>query len=241
VDEERRILIVDGPEGELQALALDLIAQDHSVHYANDLAEAQLLATEERGRIAVVLLASSISLAKPAELAKRLCVAPVLLVPMGPRPSDKVLGNYYKEGLRWHLYGKPEKESIRFVLSSVLSENDPLELRFYLRVPARIDGSLSVGDHKGDVRLNDVSLGGACVLGNVVGAEGETGLLDFAISDLELSLPVRIAWCVEGSGDGVRVAGLAFTEIVPEAGDAIDGFINGVVAPYRIGQRKTSG
>lgn len=238
MDDERRILILDGTSGELQSLAMDLLAQDHSVHYVNDLAEAQLLASEERGRIAVVLLGSEIALAKPAELARRLHVPPIALVPLGPRPSDKVLSGLHREGLRWHLFGKPEKESIRFVLSSVLSENDPLELRFYLRVPARIEGKLAVGPMKGDVRLNDVSLGGACILGVVPGDEGDAGVLDFTIGEADLSLPVRVAWRVDGPGDGVHVAGLAFTEVVPEAGDAIDAFINGVVAPYRIGKRK---
>lgn len=238
MEDERRILIIDGADGELQPLALELLAQERALHYANDLAEAELLAAEESGLLGAVLLSASISLAQPEELARRLGVPAALLVPMGPRPSDRLLKTYYRAGLRWHLFGKPETSSIRFVLSSVLSEQDPFELRFYLRVPANIDGTLFIGDRKGDVRVNDVSLGGACVLGEVVGEEGESGVLDFVIGELDLSLPVRIAWSVEGPGDGVKVAGLAFTEIVPAAGDAIDGFINSVISPYRIGRQR---
>lgn len=238
VNDERRILILDGPEGELQQLALDLLALDYSVHYANDEAEAQLLAAEEREHIAIVLIAEPAPLVQPAELARLLCVEPALLVPMGPRPPDKVLAGYQKAGLRWHLYGKPEIDSIRFVIASVLSEHDPMDLRFYLRVPAKINGCLQAGKKKGDVRINDVSLGGACILGDIVAGEGDSATLDFTIGELDLSLPVRIVWCVEGAGDGVEVAGLAFTELVPEAGDAIDGLVNSVILPYRIGQRQ---
>lgn len=238
VDDERRILIIDGPEGALQQLAMDLLSHSHSVHYANDLAEAQLLAREEQGQIAIVLLSPSISLSDPAALAGRLAVSPLKLVPTGPRPDGKVLGRLYKSGMRWQLYDDPDFKSIRFVISTVLSEHDPTELRFYLRVPVEIDAVLRIGDGKGDVRINDVSLGGACILGDVVGAEGEAGQLDFELNDAPLSLPVRLAWSVDGPGDGVQVAGLAFTELLPETGDAIDDLVTSIVSPYRIGRRK---
>lgn len=44
VEIERRVLIFDSPNGELQHLALDLIGRDFDVHYANDIDEAQMLA-----------------------------------------------------------------------------------------------------------------------------------------------------------------------------------------------------
>ncbi len=234
MDYERRILIVDGAEGELQRLAVELMRRDYGVHYVNDLAEAQLLAQEERGQIRAVLIATSVGLGGVQDLARRLVVAPAAIIPMGERPDDEVVADLSRQGVRWQLWGAAADEAIRFVLASVLSEQDPFELRFYLRVPTHLTGSLEVGEEKGDVALRDISVGGACLLGRIVGAEGDTGRLRFSIGKRPLDLPVRIAWCADDSGDGVGVAGVAFSEVDPETGQAIDELVDGVVGKHRL-------
>ena len=73
---DRRILIFDGAEGELQQLALELIGREFEVHYANDIDEAQMLAREAKGRINAVLFSASDALPPVRDMAARFGVSP---------------------------------------------------------------------------------------------------------------------------------------------------------------------
>ena len=152
MDYERRILVVDGPKGKLQSLVLELLARDYSIHYANDIGEAQLLAGEERDLIGAVLLSSEIESTEIPDLARRFGIASRCFGARGYRPSNIVIDELQRQGVRWHLWDDPSDQAIRFVLSSVLSERDPFELRFYPRVPLDIPGELRIGNAKADVR-----------------------------------------------------------------------------------------
>ena len=57
---DRGVLVLDGAEGELQLLAIDLVNREYSVHYANDVFEAPLLAKDEREVLGAVLPSSSV-------------------------------------------------------------------------------------------------------------------------------------------------------------------------------------
>ena len=231
---DRRILILDGSRGELQRLALDLLGRNFSVHYANDPAEAQLLAQEAQGQIGAVLVAPSVELDQIPDMTRRLSVQPSALIPMGARPAEREIAALAFHGVRWHLWDDPSDEMIRFVLSNVMSQHDPMELRFHPRVPSRVAATLEIEDQKGDVTIRDLSLGGACLLGQVVGEVDARGQLAFALEDAELRLPVCIAWCVEATGDAIGVAGIAFTEVGSDEGEALDRFVRSVITAQRI-------
>jgi hypothetical protein len=234
VEYDRRVLIIDGEDGALQQLAIELMGRNFAVHYANDPAEALLLAQEARGQIGAVLFVSSPALGRIPDMARRLSVAPASLIPIGDRPEPREIAAMAFHGVRWHLWDDPSNETIRFVLTSVLSEQDPMELRFDLRVPTRVPASLEIDDLKGEVTIRDLSPGGACLLGQIVGDVGARGRLCFTLGDTPLELPLRVAWRVEGASDDVGVGGIAFTEVDPEAGAALDEHIESVLTRQHV-------
>ena len=231
---DRRILIFDGSEGELQRLALDLIGREFEVHYANDIDEAQMLAYEAKGRINAVLFSSSLELERVPDMARRFNVSPAALISIGPRPADRVIAALAFHGVRWHLWDDPPDESIRFVISSVLFEQDPLEIRYHRRVPTNLPARIEVDGTKCDTTIRDISLGGACLLGGVAGQEGAEGVLSFSVDGNDITLPMRIVWAVGEVGDPMAVAGLSFLEVEPAAGDAIDSLLESVISRHRI-------
>lgn len=231
---DRRILIFDGPEGELQQLALELIGREFEVHYANDIDEAHMLAHETKGRINAVLFAASDTLPPIRDMAARFGVSPAALIPTGRRPTERVIAALFFHGVRWHLWDNPPDESIRLVISSVLFEQDPLEIRFHRRVPTSIPAQVEINGAKSDSTIRDISLGGACLLGGVLGSEGDEGLLRFSTAEDEISLPIRFAWAVGDENDGSSVAGVTFVEVSPDAGHVIDGLLEAVIARHRI-------
>ena len=231
---ERRILLFDSPEGELQHLALDLIGRDFDVHYANDIDEAQMLAREAKGRINAVLFASSIELERIPDMAKRFGVSTAALVSIGPRPPEKVVAALAHHGVRWHLWNDASDESIRFVLSNVLFEQDDLEIRFHRRVPVHHPAQLEIDGTKGDLMIRDLSLGGACLMGDFLGVEGSRGTLHFSNGNDPIDMPVTIAWVAGEAGDDLRVAGVTFLEVTLPAGEAIDEMMESFVSKHRI-------
>lgn len=234
VETDRRILIFDGPEGELQQLALDLIGRAFEVHYANDIDEAQILAGETKGRINAVLFSAGTELERVPDMARRFGVSPAALIPIGPRPPDRVIAALFFHGVRWHLWDDPPDESICLVISSVLFEQDSLEIRYHSRVPTSISARVEIGETKSDSTIRDISLGGACLLGGVIGNEGDRGTLCFSSGGHEIELPIQIAWAVGDAKDGLNVAGVTFLEVSPAAGDVIDGLLEAVIARHRI-------
>jgi hypothetical protein len=234
VEVEHHVLVFDSPDGELQRLALDLIGRDFDVHYANDVDEAQMLARDETGRINAVLFASSIELEHIPDMAKRFGVATSSLVSIGPRPPEEVVAALAHHGVRWHLWDGPSDESIRFVLSNVLFEQDDLEIRFHRRVPVSHPAQLEVDDTKGDLMIRDLSRGGACLMGDFLGVVGTQGTLHFSIDNDPIDLPITIAWAAGEPGDDLRVAGVTFLEVSPSAGAAIDAMMDSFMSKHRI-------
>lgn len=234
VEIDRRILVFDRPEGELKQLALDLIGRDFEVHYANDIDEAQILARETKGRINAVVLSTDAGIERIADIAQRFGVSPAALIPIGPRPADRVVAALHFHGVRWQLWDDPPDESIRFVISRVLFEQDPFEIRYHSRVPTSLAARLEVNGVKCDTSIRDISLGGACLLGGVVGNEGDQGSLDFSCGDDEISLPVRIAWTIGDAADALNVSGVSFLEVTPDAGEVLDRLLESVFARRRI-------
>jgi hypothetical protein len=234
VEVDHRVLIFDGPDGELQQLALDLIGREFEVHYANDPDEAQMLARETGGRINAVVFAPHSPDAVVPDLARRFGVSPAALIPTGPRPDAATVEALLQQGVRWHLWDEPTDESIRFVISSVLFEQDPLEIRYHTRVPTRVEAFVELGERKAGVSIRDISLGGACLVGPVLGAQNAEGTLHFAHRREEFSLPFRIAWCVDVDDDALGVCGVSFLETTPGAVHAINTLVEAVIARHKI-------
>jgi len=234
VDYDRRVLVLDAPDGALQKLALQLMGHGLSLHYVNDVDEAQLLAQQERGHIGAVLLGPCFTAADVQPLQGRLGVAAGSLIATGPRPCAEEEAHLAAEGLRWHLWGDPGDDTIRFVLYTVLSEQDPLEIRFHMRVPTRLPAVFEGECEKGDVEIRDVSLGGACLMGSITGQLEDPGILRFSVGDDALELACRLAWGTGEGGDAVSVVGVSFSELDPDSERVLGTLVQSVVASQRI-------
>ena len=234
MDIERRILLLDSPAGELQRLALDLMGSEFGVHYANDIDEAQLMARDAGGKIVAVLFSTAIELERVSSMAARFGVKPSGLVPVGPKPAKRVVAALAFHGVRWHLWDQPSNEAIRFVLSSVLFERDPFELRYHLRVPTTLPAKLDLQGRKSDATIRDIGLGGVCLLGGDLGEIGETGSVSFEVDGRAVTLGCRVAWKAGAGADAVRIGGVQFLEVDPESGEAIDTIRKGFIARQRI-------
>ncbi|MBK7951095.1 MAG: PilZ domain-containing protein [Deltaproteobacteria bacterium] len=230
---ERRILILDSPAGELQRLALDLMGSEFGVHYANDLSEAQLMARDAGGKITAVLFSTAIPLERVSAMAARFGVKPSGLVPVGARPANRVIAALAFHGVRWHLWDTPSDAAIRFVLSSVLFERDPFELRYHLRVPTSLPARTLFGERKSEATIRDIGLGGLCLLGADLGEIGDVGSVSFEVEGRPIILDCRVAWKIGDPGP-TSVGGVAFVEVDPESGEAIDSIRKSFIARQRI-------
>ena len=234
MEPDRRILIVDSPGGELQQLAMELLGRDFEVHYASDADEAQLLAAETDGQINAVLFTADVDLERVPDLAARFRVPPDALIPFGIRPPERVIKALHHHGVRWHLWDDPADESIRFVISGVLHDHDPFELRYHLRVPTNLAAHFELDGRKAETSIRDIGLGGACLVGGVLGEVGDLGELRFQVGIHEISIPTRTAWATPDDDDTLRIGGVSFQEIDHETGLAIDELLESVLSKHRI-------
>lgn len=231
---DRRILVVDAPNGALQQLSLDLMGRQFGVHYASDLAEAQLLARDVQGLILAVLFSTDAEIVHIPEMARALGVETTALIPVGQRPANRVIAALAFHGVRWHLWDNPANESLRFVLSSMLYDHDPFELRYHLRIPTQLPARIEVNGEKIETSIRDIGLGGACLFGGMIGEMETRGDLFFDVNEKEIQLPVRVAWSSGDESPETNVTGVAFLEVEPEAGDAIDTLRLAFVERHRI-------
>ncbi len=233
---DRRILVVDAPDGALQQLSLDLMGRQFGVHYASDLDEAQLLARDVQGKILAVLFSTEIELGRITDMARMLGVETSTLIPVGNRPAKRVIAALAFHGVRWHLWDNPPDESLRFVLSSMLYDHDPFELRYHLRIPTQVGARFEVGGQKIETSIRDIGLGGACLFGGMLGDIDARGEIFFNVNEEEICLPARVAWSSGDESPETNVTGIAFLEVEPEAGDAIDTLRRAFVERHRIQQ-----
>ena len=213
---------------------MELLGRDFEVHYASDVDEAQLLAAGTDGQINVVLFTADVELENVPHLAARFGVPTDALIPLGRRPPERVVKALHHHGVRWHLWDDPEDESIRFVVSSVLHDHDPFELRYNLRVPTKLAAHFEVDALKAETSIRDIGPGAACLVGGVLGEVGDYGTLRFQVGPHEISIPTRTAWTTPDVENSLRIGGVRFQQIDHETGLVIDGLLESVLSRHRI-------
>ena len=145
-----------------------------------------------------------------------------------------MVGALRHHGVRWHLWDDPADEAIRIVISGVLHDHDPFELRYPLRVPTLIPGRFVLGEEKSATTLRDLGLGGACLSGGMVGAEGDEGELAFELGPHEVRLRTRTQWIAPDENPLLAVGGVFFLEIDYESSQELDAYITSIIARHRI-------
>lgn len=234
MDIDRRILIVDAADGRLQQISIDLLSQQISVHYASDIDEALLLAQDVKDKTLAVLFATELDFERVSKLAILLGLDSSALIPAGQRPTEEVVSALAASGVQWHIWDNPQSESLRFVMSSILHDHDPFELRYHLRIPTRLDARVESEGGKFDTSIRDIGLGGACLFGGIVGDEDACGDLFFAVDGEEIQIPIRVVWTSGDESPTTNVTGVSFVDLEPDTGAAIDALRSAFVERYRV-------
>lgn len=218
---DRVTLVFDDEANSLGGVALELVRAGIDSLYANDENETDLLARQERDRVAAVLVPSALVLERLPFIVKRLGLPPAAIVPVGSRPTGPILAALREQGIRWtHWVDEPDREvPLRFAVAAAMSETDPTELRYGLRVPVSLDATLVRGPLERPCHVRDLSGGGAAVELDPPVPVGARVVLHLDLPDQAeaetLRLPCRVVWSTERlhERDDLRPGiGLSFQE-----------------------------
>jgi len=235
---QRLALILDDEAGQIGELALLLVRLGVNVLYANDFDEAVLLTREAAGNVGAVIIPSGQAAAWLPMILKRMRVPPEALVPAGERPDDATLESLRSDGVRWALRLPDEDRAVRFVVTSAMSETDGTEIRFYLRLPTELQGSVQHGSLERPCEIRNLSPGGALVAMEPLFPVGSRIMLRLGLENASLSLCARVAWSTECTGvhpvETSPVMGVSFDDVDPEARDVLSRFLEGEIQRFRL-------
>jgi hypothetical protein len=162
---DRHLLLLDAAEGQLGRHAMELVELGVDVVYAQDADEAHLLARQDGARACAALFACPPDPGVAGQLVSRLAAAldgpPDAIAPIGPRPPAETLEVLRAAGLRFGLFDPLAFRELRFVASAVLRLGNAADPRKSDRFPTAIPARIKVGSREKDVRVHDLSRGGA--------------------------------------------------------------------------------
>jgi hypothetical protein len=235
---QRLALILDDEAGQTGELALLLVRLGVNVLYANDFDEAVLLAREAAGNVGAIIVPSGRATAWLPMILKRMRVPPEALVPAGERPDDTSLDSLRSQGVRWMLQLPDQDRAVRFVVTSAMSETDATEIRFYLRLPTELEGSVKHGPLERPCEIRNLSPGGALLAMEPLFPVGSRIMLSLGLGDASLTLGARTAWSTECTGvhpiETSPVMGVSFDDVDPEARDLLSRFLEGEIQRFRL-------
>jgi hypothetical protein len=221
---ERAALILDSDSesAALGDLSLSLITLGLRPLYTRELDELALLAREYRRQVGAVLLPGPDVAARLPKL-RKLVLEPLGLpiaavVPVGIDQAPELRTSGRDEGLRFCLPGSFEPHELRFVVSRVLSDTDPDELRLDPRVPCRIGVDVESEHRRVTARLDDLSLGGAFVVLDHPHAERSQLRLRFALLEAPSEVAARVAWRTGANAPAWRDRGMGVEFVGPDDG-----------------------
>jgi hypothetical protein len=226
---QRLALILDDEAGQIGELALQLVRLGVGALYANDFDESVLLVRQAADDVGAVIVPSSRATEWLPMILKRLRLPPTAVVPAGERPDDATLESLRVEGVRWALWLPDDDRAVRFVVMAAMSETDHTEIRFDLRVPTELEGSVQRGPLDRPCEIRNLSQGGALIaLDPLVPVESRI-TLRFEVGDATLSLRAKVAWSTESTEvcpvEASPVMGIRFDDVDPEARGALSHFL----------------
>jgi hypothetical protein len=217
---QRLALILDDEAGQIGELALQLVRLGVDALYANDFDESVLLARQAADDVGAVLVPSGRATEWLPMILKRLHLPPAAIVPAGERPDDATLESLRTEGVRWALWLPDDDRAARFVVTAAMSETDDTEIRFDLRVPTEIEGSVQRGPLDRPCAIRNLSQGGALVAIEPLVPVGSRITLCLGLGDESLSLSAKVAWSTECAElpppESSPVMGVRFDDVDPE-------------------------
>jgi diguanylate cyclase (GGDEF)-like protein len=165
--EERRALLLDDEEKSLASLALRLMRLGFDTHYINDVAEAQLLISQEGARIGLIITSPQVDLDALGGLLRQLGAAldgtrPRLVI-AGEEPDAARRAMLREAGTSWVLWAPFDDAELRFMMSSALARPEELADRKEVRVPTNLTVRLRTGSRRETAVLSTLSARGAFI------------------------------------------------------------------------------
>ena len=229
MDYRRLALILDDEAGLIGELALRLVRLGVNVHYANDFDETVLLAHQAADDVGAVIVPSSRATEWLPMILKRLHLPPAAVVPAGERPDDAIVESLRSQDVRWAMWTLDDDRAVRFVVTAAMSETDDTEIRFDLRVPTELEGSVQRGPLDRPCQIRTLSEGGALVALEPLVPVGSRITIHIDLGDASLSLRAKVAWSTESveapSKETEPVMGLRFDDVDSESQAAISRFL----------------
>jgi len=237
--EYRRLaLILDDQASQIGELALRLVRLGVNVLYANDFDETVLLAHQAADDVGAVVVPSNRAAGWLSLVLKRLHLTPAAVVLAGERPDDTTVESLRSEGVRWALWKLDDDRAARFVVTAAMSETDSTELRFDLRVPTELEGSLQRGPLDRPCVIRDLSVGGALVAIEPLVPMGSRIKLSLGVGSTSLSLRAKVVWSTESAevagAESSPVMGVQFDDLEPEGRAALLRFLAEELQRFRL-------
>jgi len=239
---ERFALILDSEEAPLGRAAVRLLELGIDVLYAPDVDEAALLARQEASRLGALLFPAGIGIARLEDLLERVC--PQLaagiraLVVVGPDPDPPLLDLLVSSGAQWRLPDPDVERELRYVTSAAMAIGHADERRKQVRIPTHLETTVFMGRHRKDVRVHDLSCGGAYLAAENPFLEGSSLTIDLALPEgrvvgraevVNANTVDRIA-----RPDVPEGMGVAFQRLGGTSGDLLHDYVESWIAHFRL-------
>ncbi len=238
VEYTRLALILDDEAGQIGELALRLVRMGVNVHYANDFDETVLLKGQAPEQVGAVLVPSKRATEWLPPILKRLRLPPAAVVPAGPSLDEATVESLRSEGIRWALWQLDDDRAARFVVTSAMSETDPAEIRFDLRVPTELLASVKRGPLDRPCVIRNLSTGGARVELDPPVPVGSRITLGLGMNGASHTLGAKVMWSTESAEEqpaGRNPAmGVQFQDLDPEARTALLRFLTEKLRRFRL-------
>jgi len=238
MDYQRLALILDDEAGQIGELALRLVRMGVNVHYANDFDETVLLAQQAADDVGAVIVPTCRATDWLPMILKRLHLPPAAVLPAGERPDDATVESLRSQDVRWALWTLDDDRAVRFAVTAAMSETDATEIRFDLRVPTELEGSVQRGPLDRRCQIRNLSEGGALVALEPLVPVGSHITIHLDLGDAPLSLRATVAWSTESIGahpaETDPVMGLRFDDVDPEARGALSRFLAGQLRRFHL-------
>lgn len=237
---ERAALILDSDSCELGDLSLSLITLGLRPLYSRELDELVLLSREFRPQVGAVLVPIT-EVAEHLPGLRKQVLEPLALpasavVPVGDELAPELRESFRNEGLRFCLPSGSEPHELRFVVSRVLSDTDPDELRRHPRAPCNVRVDVESEHRRVPARLEDVSRGGAFVVLAHPQAERSALRLGFRLLEQACAVSARVAWRTGMSAPAWRDRGMGveFVDLDDGVRELLGRFVAEQMSRFRI-------
>lgn len=194
---ERYLLVLDDEGERLGDVSVRLVRLGVDALYTKDPDEAFLVASEQARRIGAILVPAATPIEtlreRIAAVGARAGIGARSVAAVGPPPDEEGRAALRELGLRWALWEPFDDAALRFVSTTALAEEHDTDGRMELRVPTAIKATVYKGTQRKDVRVHNLSVGGAYLATGAPWQEGTQVSLEIDLPDVPLAGRATVA------------------------------------------------